>query len=872
MDTGLLDRLRAAVGQANVACADADMEVYAYDASLAKARPGAAVFPGSTEEVAAVVRAANEAEVPFVPRGFGTNLSGGSVAPEGGIVICLSRLNRVLGIYPERRTAVVQPGVTNLELQHALGRHGFFFAPDPASQKVATLGGNVGENSGGPRCVKYGVTKNHVLGLTAVLPSGEVIRTGGETFDPPGLDLTGVIIGSEGTMAVVTEITVKILPLPESVVTLLAVYDAVQDAARSVSRIIAQGIQPAALEMMDAPVMRAVEESFPCGYPLDAAAVLIIEVDGPLAGLNDQAEAIEAVCLEHGCRSVRRARDDEERSSLWAGRRGAFGAVARLAPNYLVADCTVPRNALPEALGRVAAIASHYGLEHGNVFHAGDGNLHPLLFFDSRDEDQLQRVRQAGWDIMAACVDLGGTITGEHGVGIEKIEAMRFVYSEEDLSFQRELARAFDPARRLNPNKVIPPERDAAAPLQAPLGHLPEGGLMTPRDASEACAMVRYGEHEGLQLLPAGKSGDSGPWNRPSGPVRLLSSRSFNHILEFDADNLVISAEAGLSLQELQDVLAEHNQWLPLRPPRGRGATLGSIGALNEAGPERFRYGSVRDNVLGLRFVSPQGKHLKAGGRVIKNVAGYDLCRLLVGSQGSLGFITELTFKLMPRPEMTRAIEAKGSLEQVERAAAGILVSSLDPVFIVAWPIEEHALLAENPAFRLQVGFEGWSPTVVSQCEKCLEHLAAAQMRDMKTRDYDLMDGAHPLRWEKWGQKPFSLRCDLPLHRLGEGMRRADRLVPLSEVTADFGCGRLYAATEELSAEHYRSLCGTVREEGGTVVLETAPEDLKRSEDAFGPFREEWQVMGRIKDRLDPKRVFAPGRLPGYGAETAQRG
>ncbi len=467
MDPALLRRLKQIVGADRVAARRHEAEVYSYDASLAVGVPDAAVFPADTEQTAAVIRAAAEAGVPCVPRGFGTNLSGGSVAPKGGLVIGLSRLGRILAIRPEGRYAVVQPGVTNLELQNALAPLGFYFAPDPASQKVATLGGNVAENSGGPHCVKYGVTTNHVLGMTVVLADGQVLRIGGPALDPPGYDLRGVLVGSEGTLGVITELVVRILPGPESVLTLLVVYDDVADAARSVSDIIAAGIVPATLEMMDATVIRAVEESKPCGYPLDAAAVLIAEVDGPAIGLADQAERIGQLCTKNGCRQVRRAKDATERDLLWAGRRGAFGAIARLAPSFLVADCTVPRTHLPEALGRVAAIAKKHQLDHGNVFHAGDGNLHPLLLFDSRNPDQVRRVHEAAREIMAACAKLGGTITGEHGVGMEKSDAMRLVFSEDDLEWQRRLRVAFDPRGLLNPAKVLPPAEKGTGPICA---------------------------------------------------------------------------------------------------------------------------------------------------------------------------------------------------------------------------------------------------------------------------------------------------------------------------------------------------------------------------------------------------------------------
>ena len=448
------------VGREHVAVSRTASELYSYDASLARGKPGIVVFPADGQEVARVVRAARREGVSFVPRGFGTNLSGGTIAADEGLIICLSRLNRILGLYPRSRSAVVQPGVTNLELQDATAKLGYFYAPDPASQKVATIGGNLGENSGGPRCLKYGVTSNHVLGMEVVLPDGEILRTGGAALDPPGIDLRGAIVGSEGTFGIITEVTVRILPQTEKVITMLAIYDSIADAAISVSDIISAGILPNTLEMMDATIIKAVEDSYACGYPRDAAAVLIIEVEGPRAGLKEQARRIQEICRQTNCREIQEAKDEGERNRLWQGRRGAFGAVARLAPNYLVNDATVPRTRLPEALSKVAQISEKYGFEHGNVFHAGDGNLHPLLLFDSRDEDQLHRVEKAGWEIMQACVDLGGTISGEHGIGIEKREAMRMVFSEDDFDVQRALKRAFDPDNVLNPGKIIPPPKN----------------------------------------------------------------------------------------------------------------------------------------------------------------------------------------------------------------------------------------------------------------------------------------------------------------------------------------------------------------------------------------------------------------------------
>jgi glycolate oxidase len=433
-----------------------DMQLYQYDAYLEERRPDAVVFVNSTEEVAGVVKLCNKHGVPFVPRGGGTNLSGGTIPFKGGVVIEMIRMNRILEIDRPNLRARVQPGMFNLEFGNTLIPLGYQYLPDPASQKAATLGGNVAENSGGPHCFKYGVTTNHVLGLTVVLPDGQVAKIGGKAPDTPGYDLPGVFVGSEGTLGVCTELVVRILRLAEGVKTLLAIYDSIEEGSETVSAIVAAGMVPATLEMMDQLVIKAVEESIHCGFPLDCATVLIIEVDGLKDDLEIQSQAIVDLCKTHGAREVRVAKDDAERAMLWAGRRGAFGAVARLAPSYLVCDGTVPRTALPKVLRKVAEVGKKYNLRIPNVFHAGDGNLHPLILFDWRDAEQKARVMKAGMEILELCVEMGGTISGEHGVGLEKIDAMRLVFSEADIRSQVRVKQAFDPRNLANPGKMFP--------------------------------------------------------------------------------------------------------------------------------------------------------------------------------------------------------------------------------------------------------------------------------------------------------------------------------------------------------------------------------------------------------------------------------
>jgi glycolate oxidase subunit GlcD len=452
----LLQRLEGIVGAENVLSSDMDLELYSYDASLDRARPDAVVLPASTEEVSRVVALAHEEKIPIIGRGSGTNLTGGTVPVRGGIIIHFSRMNRILEVDIPNRTATVEPGVITLDLQNLVAAKGFIYAPDPASQKVSTLGGNFGENSGGPHCLKYGVTTNHVLGAEVVLDDGAVVWIGGKSQDNPGYDLPGLLVGSEGTLGIATKMILRLIRAPEAVKTMLAIYDSIEDGANTVSAIIAEGIVPATLEMMDNKVIQAVEASVQVGYPTDAAAVLIIELDGMRDGMERQSDKILEICKRHNVRDIRVAKDDQERAQLWAGRKGAFGAVARLRPSYMCCDGTVPRTRIPEALSRVIEVGKKYDLPIGNVFHAGDGNLHPLIMFDERDPDEKARVLEAGSEILKICADLGGTISGEHGVGLEKLKETRFIFCEPELEFERQIKKAFDPDDILNPGKMIP--------------------------------------------------------------------------------------------------------------------------------------------------------------------------------------------------------------------------------------------------------------------------------------------------------------------------------------------------------------------------------------------------------------------------------
>ena len=421
-----------------------------------RALPALAVFPGTQDEVVRVVRALASAGVAFVPRGAGTGLSGGSLAKDI-VVLGLNRLTRIVEIDAENRVAYVEPGVVNAKLSRAVAPYRLQYAPDPSSQTVCTIGGNVAENAGGPHCLKYGVTLTHVVALDVVLPDGTTMRLGDPYGESDGYDLLGVFIGSEGCFGVATGVWIRLVPLPQAVRTILADFPSVDSAARAVSAIVATGIVPAALEMMDNPTIRAVEASiYAAGYPIDAAAILLCEVDGLAAGLADDVETIECCCRESGARDVRIATTDDERTRLWQGRKKAFGAMGRIAPSLVVQDAVVPRTRLPEILRTIHEISVRHNVKVCNVFHAGDGNLHPNIPYDATDPDESARVHAAMSEIMVACIAAGGTITGEHGVGLDKLPYMPKLFDDDSLAMMCAVRDAFDPERRANPGKVVP--------------------------------------------------------------------------------------------------------------------------------------------------------------------------------------------------------------------------------------------------------------------------------------------------------------------------------------------------------------------------------------------------------------------------------
>jgi glycolate oxidase len=461
----LIHRLRAIVGAPNLLTERPDLIVYECDGfTIEKNQPDVVVFPTSTDQILQIVKVCNEENVPFLARGAGTSLAGGCVPVGGGVMIALARMKKILEIDYANRFAVVEPGVVNKWLTDQCKDRGFHFAPDPSSQGACTIGGNVATNSGGPHTLKYGVTVNHVLGVELVLPDGRVVVCGGPAEDNPGYDLTGVIVGSEGTFGIVSKVWVRITRNPEAYRTLLGVFDTIDDATNTISDIIGAGIVPGALELLDRLILSAVEAAFKFGFPLDAGAVLIMEVDGLNAGLDEEAAKIEAIAKKNNAREVRRANTDAERLLLWKSRKQAFGAVGRLAPSYCTQDGVVPRTRLPEMLRFITAVSEKYGVKIANVFHAGDGNIHPILLFDERDKAQVKRVLEASHEILDECIRLGGSVTGEHGIGVEKLDFMPKLFSPDDLAMMVRLRTAFNPTNLCSPNKMLPTAGACAEP------------------------------------------------------------------------------------------------------------------------------------------------------------------------------------------------------------------------------------------------------------------------------------------------------------------------------------------------------------------------------------------------------------------------
>jgi glycolate oxidase subunit GlcD len=936
----LIDELREIVGDEGVLSEPDELLVYECDGlPQHKHPPRAVVFPTSTEEVSEVLELLSEEGVSFAPRGAGTGLSGGALAINRGVVIELARMRAILKIDPDNRIAVVQTGLVNAQLSRAVAPYGLYYVPDPSSQPSCTIGGNIAENAGGIHCLKYGTTTDHVLGARVVLSDGSIVDL---EANMPGLDLLGVFVGSEGTFGIATEATLRLLPIPPAIRTLLADFTNVDDASRAVSAIIAAGMLPAALEMMDNEIIRAIEASvFTAGLPVDAQAVLLVELDGIEAGIDDDAEKAEAILLEHGARSVRRAADENERKKLWAARKGAFGAVGRLSPDIMIQDAVVPRSRLPEVLAETYRISAQYKIKLANVFHAGDGNLHPLICFDLRRGDDLERVRQAGREIMETCVRAGGSITGEHGVGLDKSGYLPLIFSDDDMETMLRVRAAFDPSGLCNPGKIIPLPRgcgegravatqQVSEPGAVATGPLESNGdksvartspklrvaerlnevrvlnelkrivgpanvkklfdndsiaktefasdnqgalVVTPEAASDVSEVLEFARHEGLSTVPAGNLSWIDVANRVTEVDLILSTRRMAQMIRHEPADLVATAEAGITLTEFQKQLAERGQWLPVDPPDDGTATLGGIVATGLSGPLTAGFGALRSFVIGLRAVRADGRSIKAGGHVVKNVAGYDLCKLFTGSCGGLGVITEITFKLRPLPGESRTIFASGKRDSVIQSGR-LIANEFSPVAVEVLSSGLAAQLASatKPGdFGLLVRFAGSTRAVVTQTAQALKLLREAGLH-CETFDDDLplwrgvssagSDAARDISWR------VTVRpADLPaLGAVVSELEDDDASHVQLQWHAGLSDGRLRASARAPAypgetARALERLRQRAENLGGKLVIERAPIEIKNEIDSWGSFGSATELMRRVRAQLDPENILSPGRF-----------
>ncbi len=857
----LIENLSAIVGREHVLSKPDELLVYECDGlPHHKHLPRAVVFPSSTEETSGIMRELARAKVPFTPRGAGTGLSGGALALNSGVVIEMARMRKILRIDVENRLAVVQPGVVNLNVSRAVAPFGLYYVPDPSSQPSCTIGGNIAESAGGIHCLKYGTTTDHVLGCRVVLADGEIIDLGGPVTSH-GYDLIGTFVGSEGTFGIATEATLKLAQIPPAVRTLLAEFGEVNDASHAVSAIIAAGVMPAALEMMDREIIRAVEASvFAAGLPPDAGAALLIELDGIEAGLDDEAQKVTSICMEYGARNCRYARDEAERKKLWAARKGAFGAIGRITPDSMIQDAVVPRSHLPEVLDAAYDIAARYRLRIANVFHAGDGNLHPLICFDSRDPNEVLRVKEAGRELMEVCVKAGGTITGEHGVGLDKRELLPLVFSDADMNAMLSVRAAFDPVGLCNPGKIVPLLRGcgeakaaasetrsspvatpafqhtaavafvpvkarefdpaSAAPLvaqvvgQSNFAAHPFALNVVPTSTEQISELLRLASREHWRVLATGGMTWLNPQTKSEANL-IINTRRLTQIVEHEPADLIAITQAGVTLADFNATLRENGQWLPLDPPDDGRATIGGVVATGIGGAQQFGYGRPRGSVIGMKVVLANGNVIRIGGRVVKNVAGYDLCKLFTGSFGSLGVITEVNFKLRPRPEREATVITSGNVADLILIARKILDARLFPVAAeIVSPVFASRLGLENLPVLL-IRFAGNEKGVIYQVGEAVSKLGTAEV---VAEDSKL--------WEN---------------------------VAAAGLWDDFrGSSRVNVLPSELL-----KFCDVIESNGSVWQIGALDGRVRvQTQSKTKPDRGSFDLMGRIKQQLDPRSIF----------------
>lgn len=874
----VLGSLKTLLPRGQVFTDKASLVAYEVDAGLDKGAPEGIVFPHSAEDVCKIARWASEHQVPLIARGAGTGLSGGAVADRGGIIVEFVHMNRIVDVDVQGRSATVEPALINLRLDERVKSQDLYFPPDPASQRASTMGGNVAENSGGPHCFKYGVTTNYVLGMEVVLADGQHIKVGGRASDYPEYDLCGLLTGSEGTLGLITSITVRLVRNPPGVKTLLATFDSVEQAGETVSAIIAAGLVPATMEMMDRNITRIVEPFAHANLPLDAGAVLIVEVDGYPASLDPQADEIVHILEAYGGSNIRVARDEEERTRIWLARKSAAGAMARLAPAFYIVDVTVPRSHLAEILGQVDEISRRHNFISGHVFHAGDGNLHPNISIpDPTDKVFMETVRQAGREMVERCVKIGGSLTGEHGVGIEKREFMPLMHNPEEMMAFWNIKQAFDPHCLLNPGKMFPAAtRFDGTPEKTPTNGAEPAGKTPTRGASTSYITFtpETAEQAAQGLLALGRDGRGVSIDRPSkrNNIAQLSTSALHGIVTYAPEDLYITVKAGTPLREVQEFLDRDGKQLPIVSPWPR-ATVGGVVAANNNAPLRMRYGAIRDLTLCATVALADGRVIRTGRPLVKNVAGYDLTKLFVGSHGTLGLITDVSFKITAKPRMREsllvpvqdlrygliwarevlpfALTASGIVlgkgyKNVETPARGIL------------PESDYVLVYTAEGLPQDVQAE------LAQVRQALASAGAPEPIEVDTlRATDIWIGI--LGPGQAAGTTLKVRVGLPVHDLPAYVQDQAALLNQSAFIADIANGYVYTTintgdTEGASAWLNGLRVPALQREGYAVVI-GMPDSMQSQLDRWGYQPAGLDLMHRIKAQWDPHAIMNPGEF-----------
>ncbi len=833
-----------------------ELITYEVDAGFDRGKPDGVFYANSTADVSRIMQWAHQAKVPLIARGAGTGLSGGAVPEHGGIIVEFARMNHVLEFDAVGRSAVLEPGLVNLVFDALAKQAGLYYPPDPSSGRSSTIGGNLGENAGGPHCFKYGVTTNYITGLEVVLADGQIVNLGGRALDYPEYDLCGILVGSEGTLGIVTRAEVRLIRNPPGVKTMMVAFDSIEQAGKAVSAVISAGLVPATLEMMDQKVMGMIEAYAAANLPVTAGAGLIVEVDGYPASLDSQMEELADILTQNGGHSLRIAQSEEERQKIWYGRKSAAGAMSRLAPTFYLVDVTVPRSRLAEALADVDKICDKYQLRAGHVFHAGDGNLHPLILCDARDKEVMRRTFQACDEIVELAIAKEGSITGEHGVGIEKRRYMPVMYTAAELSAMLDFKQLLDPHNLLNPGKVFPDDIPAPTYVEPVL---PTGNWWTPSNAEEAAA--------GLRALSAAKQrvqiGSQVDADRADVDVWLSTSK-LQGIKVFAQDDLYVTVGAGMPLHELQAFLQAHGLQAPLATP-WPATTIGGLIATNINAPLRMRYGALRDLILATTVALADGRVIRAGRAVVKNVAGYDLPKIFVGSQGTLGLLTDVTLKLIPAPRAQRTLgvpvnDLKQGIALAQRLMPQAMVAA---AVLVAEGVQLPGLQAAP--YTLIYTAEGLPEDVdaeLAQVATLLRHGGTTSMLETNLTGTSVW--ANHL--SQTGADGLAVRIGLPAQVLSEVSLALPQLKGQKNLL-DFGAGMIYATlppetlagSREAVQVWLTAVRRLVNARGGYAVVMAIPPRLRGRLDPWGYQPESMQLMRALKTRWDPAGILNVG-------------